>query len=201
MQIVSKRLIGKLHKIVELGNMIIDAFPELDSKAYDNAAEKVINEYKNKYELIVMNWYGAYTRKSYDPTLSLKDSYSFEYDPESGSISFDWGAHLVPEVHRLGSAKLWALTAEKGYHGGAISGPNHPHPGTYWYHVPGVKGAWVPESKGGRAVSTEPFAGRLRGLEREFNIKGRNTLNQYYNDMSTQYLNELIQNSGIYNYL
>lgn len=97
-------------------------------------AENVYEDVNNIFETCIDKYYSSYNQIFYTRTYALKKTYKIE---KNGCI-INWivGPNLMPETHRVSNEYIYEYMFEKGYHGGAVTGKDHPSPGTPWYRTP-----------------------------------------------------------------
>lgn len=97
-------------------------------------AENVYEDVNEIFETCIDKYYSSYSPYFYKRTFALEKTYRIE---RNGCI-VKWivGPNLMPATHRASNEYIYEYMFEKGYHGGAVSGENHPSPGTPWYRTP-----------------------------------------------------------------
>lgn len=101
-------------------------------------AEMLAPDIKSKVKEIfdewVNNYYDSYSPKYYTRTNGLKDAYICELYGDT--LEFRSNASLLNGSHRVSNEYIYDHMFFEGWHGGAISGLNHPAPGELYWRTP-----------------------------------------------------------------
>lgn len=89
------------------------------------------------FDACIAKYYADYTPRYYSRTYSLYKVYRLQI--KGSWIRWEFSPNFIPKVHRVDNVDpdyIYNWMFEKGYHGGAVGGEKHPHPGSPWYRTP-----------------------------------------------------------------
>ena len=118
---------GAIEKIQALGKRYVDEGNQLLIADQEQNFKKLFRE-------SVRSFYGAYSPAEYHRRYSLYKMGKFEVASES--ILIHVGGEYSPIGHRVDNDYIYTNSFVKGFHGGAISGQNHPSPGVPYWRTP-----------------------------------------------------------------
>ena len=111
-------------------NRLASSIETAKSKTNLEIPVKAAPEIESASRFAVEDWYMSFNPDYYERTESLLNVYDIQ--PQIGTIN----VHLRSDElggHRASNDYIYEYMFILGYHGGAISGPEHPAPGTpYW---------------------------------------------------------------------
>lgn len=188
MDIVNKR-VKELNKKIE----------KQISNAYEKAGEEFMPIYgeklKSLYDESVKEFYDDYRIKGdYIRNNDLYDIFEYSVFKESGAVKlkfwFDEKKMIGFRNGYKGEDGLYDQVVRKGWHGGAGSGPGHPHTGLpYWRGAPSYRD-WYREN--GVYVQA-PIAPKspLNAFKEKYNEYVKNGLNEEYNAILDKYMSNI----------
>lgn len=103
----------------------------------DKYSKKAAKDLNKIARLEVWKWYNTYTPKYYNRKRTLY--YAFDITGKNGIIKIHFGAEKMYSAHfvdRISSDYIFENSFMRGYHGGAISGLEHPNPGIPYWRTP-----------------------------------------------------------------
>lgn len=107
--------------------------PTIPKQVGEEIAAEVYDDIGYIFDTYIDKWYDSYKPRFYKRTYALKNVYKLEI--RGICVSWIVGPYVMPGTHRGTNKYIYNLTFEGGFHGGAVSGPNHPSEGTPWYRV------------------------------------------------------------------
>lgn len=112
-------------------------------KAMELIAEQLNEKYNKrvKFNLELMleravdQFYESYTPNMYSRQEGLYDAGKITANDSEWSIDTDDGYNYMSGSYDAGAEYVFVNSFLKGYHGGAIDGPEHPNPGQPWWKI------------------------------------------------------------------
>lgn len=126
---------SKFNKLLKKIEKIEKALEQAKEETEREAPKRAAKEVDYICWSVITNWYDSYFPHVYDRTFSLLNSYHIT--PGHGYLNFKLNADEL-SGHRADNGYIFDLTMVHGWHGGALSGDEHPNPGNaYWrYPIP-----------------------------------------------------------------
>lgn len=110
---------------------------EIPEAIAKEAAVAIYEDISEIFDACIAKYYSDYTPRYYSRTYSLYKVYKLQI--KGSWIRWEFNPNFIPKVHRVDSIDpdyIYNWMFEKGYHGGAVGGEGHPHPGSPWYRTP-----------------------------------------------------------------
>ena len=107
-------------------------------KMVDKYNDRIVKDLNRIARLEVWKWYKSYSPYEYTRQRTLY--YAFKIvDKKNRMVSIRFGSSLMYPIHRVDQVDrdyIYENSFIRGFHGGAIDGPDHPNPGIPYWRTP-----------------------------------------------------------------
>ena len=139
---IDRRSLGKLlNDLVNLKQKVNTTAKKIETNTKKEVRENL--EYIGR--TAVDMFYEDYQPRKYQRNFDLYNAYKIRVNDTVWEITTD--AKYMIHTHEAGNEYIFWNSFENGFHGGAVSGPQHPNPGEPWWKV---RGHWFSPAAGGR---------------------------------------------------
>lgn len=134
LKVLKRELVNFKEALVEFSDACEKEIPEAIAKESSIAIYEDLAEI---FDACITKYYADYTPKYYSRTYSLYKVYKLQI--RGTWIRWEFNSDFIPKIHRVDAVDpeyIYNWMFVKGYHGGAVRGKEHPHPGMPWYRTP-----------------------------------------------------------------
>ena len=119
-----KKLVNECNKLINFIDKDID-------KIVEKYAKKVKRELPSTIRSVIDKFYDDHDPNSYDRKGDLYNTFFINVEYDKWEVDFD--PIYMEYEHRVDNDYIYEWVFQKGYHGGAAYGEDHPDPGTPWW--------------------------------------------------------------------
>ena len=125
---------AKLQKFLNAGQDLLTAIDIIPKKLNAKYNPRVKFDLELMGENAVRAFYDSYSPYIYSRQEGLLSAFKVTANDDEWKIEV--GAEFMTGHYDAGTEYVYINSFEKGWHGGAIDGPDHPEPGTPWWRTP-----------------------------------------------------------------
>lgn len=125
---------AKLQKFLNAGQDLLTAIDIIPKKLNAKYNPRVKFDLELMGENAVRAFYDSYSPYIYSRQEGLLSAFKVTANDDEWKIEV--GAEFMTGHYDAGTEYVYINSFEKGWHGGAINGPDHPEPGTPWWRTP-----------------------------------------------------------------
>ena len=125
---------AKLQNVLNTGQELLTAIDVIPKKLNEKYNKRVKFDLELMGENAVAAFYDSYSPHIYSRQEGLLTA--FKVTANDDEWKMEVGPEFMSGEYAAGTEYVYVNSFEKGWHGGAINGPEHPEPGTPWWRTP-----------------------------------------------------------------